>query len=149
MLTAVWDQIAGNAVIICFLLLTSAIFLSALGWASIQFMRMAQIAIMTNAVLARELSVANKSFAPDAAAPSLNIVKPAKTDDMAHDPVRGKGKPHDEEGEFYAYDERLQADLETVRSLRKEQEIQQGLSDDELDAHIASVKDAGFDEDEP
>lgn len=152
-------QFSYNAASLSVFLFAAAIFLAAFGWACVQFMRMAQIAIATSVNLSRELTAIQQSLArgvigqPNGAA-GIPVSDPVSGQVFSEQPssapgVKGK-KPKPTEGEFYAYDETLQADLETIRNLRKEKaDDQGGLTDEELEAQIAAVQAAGFNENEP
>lgn len=153
-------QFSYNAVSLSVFLFAAALFIAAFGWACVQFMRMAQIVIATNVSLSRELAAIQQSLArgvigqPNGIAP-VPVSEPVAGQIFSEKPSSApegkkpkKTKPP--EGEFYAYDESLQAELETIRNLRRDKENDQGgLSDEELDAQIAMVAAAGFNEDEP
>ena len=137
-------QVSENAIQVGVLLFAAAIFIAILGWAFVQFMRMAQIVIATNVALKRELN---------------GVISKGSHGSV---PVQGPRVPIDNPeplynsdqasvgGECYAYDEELLADLEALRNLKKHSEREQGgLTDNELQEQIAAHRAAGYNEDEP
>lgn len=151
-------QASTNAVSLSVFFLSAAIFLAAFGWACIQVVRASQLIIATNVTISRELAaiqqMLTKAPAPTGFTPA-NVPVPGPpfmqpSPEVVAEAGKKPSKPLKMEGEFYAYDEGLQADLETIRNLRKERENDQGgLSDEELFAQIEKVQAAGFDENEP
>jgi hypothetical protein len=123
-------------ILIIVISLVASIFLCAAAWAAVAVTRMIQISISLDVTLARELSAIQQSLA------NRKTAQPAI-------PTPSSEPAPNQEGEFYAYDESLMSDLETIRKLRQERGSQQGgLTDEELQDQIASVKAAGFDENE-
>lgn len=142
------------AAVLSVLLLSTAVLLFAVGYSALAITRMLQMCIATNVTLARELSAIQQSLARGGVNPTVPVSEPVGSSFPSAMPSSapaspGGKKPRKQEGEWYAYDESMQSDLETIRKLRQEKgKDQGGLTDEELDSQIASVKAAGFDENE-
>jgi hypothetical protein len=144
-------QISNNAVVLSMFLIAASVFLFAIIWAACRITRMMQLEIATNVTLARELASIQKSLATGVSVPvsdPAQIFAPAMPSSAPVEEGKKNKKP--QEGEFYGYNEADMSDIETINQLRREKVSHVGMfTDDELDAHIKSVKDAGFNEDEP
>jgi hypothetical protein len=149
-MTELLHQFQSNAALSIIMLFTAAVFLLSLAWSAIAITRMLQICIATNLSLARELNAMQQSLVRDVVNHPIPIQNPTTSAMPSSAPKTADKKKDYGEGEFYAYDEADMADRETIHRLRHETTTQQGvLTNEELQSQIDSLKNNGFDEDEP
>lgn len=137
------NQVSMSAGQLTILLFVAAVFLASVAWAAIAVMRMLQIAIATDSILARELSAIRQSLI--ATAPQQQAQPKNNSLISRQFSVPGTVDDKKFEGEILSSDDIELAEQETIRQLRNQGRVEMGgMTNAELEAEIEKVKQMGF-----
>lgn len=137
------NQVSMSAVQLTIFLFVASVFLASVAWAAIAVMRMLQIAIATDSILAKELAAIRQSLV--ATAPQQQAQPQNNSLISRQFSVPGIRNDKKFEGEILSSDDTELAEQETIRQLRNKGRVEMGgMTNDELEAEIEKVRQMGF-----
>lgn len=141
-------QISTNSVQLSLFLFFFALAMAGLAWAIVAFARLFQLQIATNVAITREISAIQHALAApiQPGVPQAPAFVPSSEQSPDATPVK-KGKikiPKMPEGEIILPTDSDLADQETIRNMRTQSIVEQGMSDESLQQHIEELRQQGF-----
>jgi uncharacterized iron-regulated membrane protein len=139
-------QISNNSVQLSLFLFFFALAMAGLAWSIVAFARLFQLQIATNVAITREISAIQHALAApiQPGVPQATAFVPSSEQSPAAAPVKRGKIPKMPEGEIILPTDSDLADQETIRNMRTQSIVEQGMSDESLQQHIEELRQQGF-----